>query len=97
MAMTVGVRMEIRNEHLSITSKKHHRFSRRAGISVAAWLGGGGEGGRSEWCGRPGRQSPTEGKINFLNKKFDLQQSRIFKLQRSLGHPDCRAVRKVFG
>ena len=39
MAMTVDVRMEIRNERLSITSKRHHRFSRYAGISVAAGLG----------------------------------------------------------
>jgi len=43
MAMTVGFRMEIRNEHLSITSKRHHRFSAYAGIGVAAWLGVGWE------------------------------------------------------
>ena len=39
MPMTVGVRMEIRNEHLSITSKRHHRFSRYAGIGIAAGRG----------------------------------------------------------
>jgi hypothetical protein len=38
MAMTVGFRMEIRNERLSITSKRHNRFSRYAGIGAAAGL-----------------------------------------------------------